>query len=219
MIRYRKTTILLNLVMAAMILYSWLSMFIGFQNTDYMMASRLRSLKYFTIDSNLLAAASALVAAFYELFRPKDIPRWVYALKLAGAVSVMVTLLTVLFFLGPVFGYMNMFRGVNLYLHLLAPLMALFIFCFLEGSGKLTLIHTFPATIPLLLYACFYLGNIKLNGMGEGQNTNDWYGLMSFFGLSRAPLIFLVFALSAWLIALVLWKCGKFSPNARLEQL
>ncbi len=215
MIRYRKLTIILNLAMAVMVLYSWLSMFAGIGNTEYLMASRLNSLKFFTIDSNLLLAASALVAAFFEFFKADDIPKWVYALKLAGTVSVTVTLLTVLFFLGPVFGFLAMIAGVSLYLHLIVPLLAIFVFCLLEGSAKLTLRHTFPATIPLLIYLVFYLGNILINGIGEGKSTNDWYGFITFFGFSKMPILALVFALGTWLIALLLYKCGKFSLNTK----
>ena len=205
-----KIAIPLNLLLAALVLWSWLTMFTGYDTGTMLTAARLRSLKYFTLDSNLLAAATALIAAYYELFRGGTLPVWVRSLKLAGAASVAVTFLTVAVYLGPRYGYRSMFAGVNLHLHLTAPLLAIGIFCFLEGSHALSFRHTFTAVIPLLIYAACYLGNILINGIGTGPNTNDWYGLM-YWGLSRAPLVFAVFAAAGWILTVILWACGRFT--------
>lgn len=203
-----KTAILLNLILTVLVLYSWLTMASGNDTGTLLTDVRLRSLKYFTMDSNLLAAAAALIAVYYEVFRKGVLPVWVLSLKLAATTAVGITLLTVVAYLGPRYGYRAMFAGVNLHLHLTAPVLAIFIFCILEGSRSLSFVHTFLAVIPVLLYAAFYLGNILINGVGTYPNSNDWYGLM-FMGLSWAPLIIAIFAGGAWLLALILWKCGQ----------
>ncbi len=91
-----KIAIPLNLLLAALVLWSWLTMFTGYDTGTMLTAARLRSLKYFTLDSNLLAAATALIAVYYELFRGGTLPVWVRSLKLAGAASVAVTFLPVI---------------------------------------------------------------------------------------------------------------------------
>ena len=173
-----KTAILLNLVLIVLVLYSWLTMASGNDTGTMLTDVRLRSLRYFTLDSNLLAAASSIVAVYFLLFRKGTMPVWASSLKLAGTVSVSVTLLTVMVYLGPRFGYRAMLAGVNLHLHLTVPVLAILIFCVLEGSRTLPFGHTFLAVIPVLIYAAFYLGNILINGVGSGPTTNDWYGLL-----------------------------------------
>ena len=203
-----KSAVVLNLILTVLVLYSWLTMASGNDTGAMLTDVRLRSLKYFTLDSNLLAAAASLIAVYFQVFRKGTMPVWASSLKLAGTVSVSVTLLTVIVYLGPRFGYKAMLAGVNLHLHLTVPVLAILIFCILEGSHSLSFGHTFLAVIPVLIYAAFYLGNILINGPGSGPNTNDWYGLL-FMGLSRAPLIIAIFASAAWGLAIILWKCGR----------
>ncbi len=203
-----KTAVVLNLILTVLVLYSWLTMASGNDTGAMLTDVRLRSLKYFTLDSNLLAAAASLIAVYFQVFRKGTMPVWASSLKLAGTVSVSVTLLTVIVYLGPRFGYKAMLAGVNLHLHLTVPVLAILIFCILEGSHSLSFGHTFLAVIPVLIYAAFYLGNILINGPGSGPNTNDWYGLL-FLGLSWAPLIIAIFASAAWMLAVILWKCGR----------
>ena len=203
-----KTAVALNLILIVLVLYSWLTMASGNDTGTMLTDVRLRSLKYFTLDSNLLAAAASLIAVYFQVFRKGTMPVWALSLKLAGTVSVSVTLLTVIVYLGRRFGYKAMLAGVNLHLHLTVPVLAILIFCVLEGSKTLSFGHTFLAVVPVLIYAAFYLGNILINGPGSGPSTNDWYGLL-FMGLSWAPLIVAIFVSTAWILAVILWKLGR----------
>ena len=58
----KKTAILLNLAILALVIYAWGGMVIGVDTGKALTAQRLRSLKYFTVDSNILMAVSALIA-------------------------------------------------------------------------------------------------------------------------------------------------------------
>ena len=63
-----------------------------------------KSLRFFTILSNLFCAISALLLVFSSSY-------WAWALKYIGTVAVTVTFLTVMFFLGPNMGfYADVFR-------------------------------------------------------------------------------------------------------------
>jgi amino acid transporter len=57
----------------------------------------LKSLRFFTILSNLFCAVSALLLVL-------SLSQWAWLLKYVGTVAVTITLLTVLFFLGPNMG-------------------------------------------------------------------------------------------------------------------
>ena len=203
-----------NLVIAVIVLYSWIRMMSGIDSGSLFSDSRIRTLKYFTVDSNVFVGAAALCAAFFEFRSGKEIPVWVSALKLAATASVVLTFLTVMGFLGPMFGYAKMFVGSNLYMHLVTPLLAAAVFCLLEGDAGLSLRHTFYAVIPMLIYGAAYLLNILINGRGSGIHTNDWYGFTR-WGMAASPLVYLVMASITWWIAWLLWRascCFQLPP-------
>ena len=208
----KKTAILLNLAILALVIYAWGGMVIGVDTGKALTAQRLRSLKYFTVDSNILMAVSALIAAVFEIRSlgngGREIPGWVYILKLTGTTSVTLTLLTVLVFLGPLFGCPSMFAGMNLHLHLTVPVLAILTFCLFERTGGLTFRHTLIAVIPMIVYGTFYLGNILLNGRGEWPDTNDWYGF-AMWGIPASFLVFVIIAAATWVFALILWKLNR----------
>jgi hypothetical protein len=68
-----------------------------------------KSLRFFTILSNLFCAVSALLWVLSSSY-------WAWLLKYVGTVAMTVTLLTVIFFLGPNMGYKPLFSGKDLYL-------------------------------------------------------------------------------------------------------
>ncbi len=129
------------------------------------------------------------------------------ALRIIASSTVMVTLAVVLCFLGPIFGYPYMFMGSNLYLHLLAPLAAM-LNCWITRAGSRVRPRVaLFAMIPTLLYGIFYVGNILLNGVGQGMGTNDWYGF-TMFGWDFVPVIFAVIVAVTGFFALLLFRLG-----------
>ena len=82
--------------------------------------------RYFTVDSNILAAVVSLVLLALELGTLKSgsaLPEWTLTLKAVGATAVGVTFFTVVLFLGPMMSYAAMFAGTNLFMHLITPLL------------------------------------------------------------------------------------------------
>ncbi len=98
-----------NLVLAALVAYAWYLMI--FRGTGALQTTGLKSLKYFTVLSNLLEGFASL---FYFLRRNNETDPLRDTLKYTAAGAVTLTLLVVLGFLGPIFGYPFMFRGANL---------------------------------------------------------------------------------------------------------
>ena len=194
-----------NIVVAAMVLVAWGSMVFAWDTQGVLTARGLHSLRYFTVLSNLLAAiaAAAYAVCLIRLLAGglDAVPRGVVLLKYAGAVSVSVTLLTVVLFLGPTSreGFLIMFAGPNLWLHLVVPVLAVLDFCLLNPDGPLGLTSSLWACLPMALYVLYYLGNILLHGVEK----NDWYGYLR-GGVPMGVAIALVTFLGTWGVALLM---------------
>ncbi len=166
----------------------------------------LRSLRYFTVLSNLLCGIAALIHLLALTRGPA--PAWVLRLSYLGAVSVGVTLLVVMTFLGPLYGYLDMLRGANLWFHLVIPVLAILENILLEQGERPSLRDSLLAILPTFLYGVGYLVNILLNGIGEWPDTNDWY-LFFHWGVPTAMGIYAAILLLTWGIALALRALGR----------
>lgn len=124
-----------------------------------------------------------------------EYPLWLLLAKLAAAAAVTVTFLVVACFFGPLYTYPVLYKGSNLWFHLIIPLLGMIEFCLLEGEIPFHM--TFLTGAPALVYGCFYLGNILINGKGDWPDTNDWYGFMN-WGFGVAMVIFAVIVLTSW---------------------
>ena len=125
-------------------------------------------LRYFTAQSNVLCALASLAVAAARL--GGSVPAPVLLFKYVGTVSVLVTLLTVLVFLGPQYGYKPLFSGPDLWLHLICPLLALFSWL-LWDRLPLTPGTTLLGVLPVLLYGLLYLRRVVFQ-----QRWEDFYG-------------------------------------------
>ena len=156
----------------------------------------LQALRFFTLLSNLFCG---LVSLLMGLALLRSVPRWLWLLKYLATHTVTVTLLTVLVFLGPSLGYSEMFRGRDLYLHLIGPVLAIVSFCFLERIYPLSFSASLIGLIPVALYGLFYLYKVVL--CPEGQRWEDFYG---FNKTGKWPISFAAMLLGAFVICLLL---------------
>lgn len=119
------------------------------------------SFKFFTTDSNVLAAIASLLVLIYDikLIRGKrdSLPKFVVYFKFVTTVSLMLTMCTVLCQLVPKYGLEIPFAGTGIYMHAIAPLMALFSFILLEKCFPLSSFSPFLAIIPPFIYGMLYL--------------------------------------------------------------
>ncbi len=125
-------------------------------------------LRYFTVLSNLFCAAASLAAAAAWLLGA--VPETLLLVKFVSTVSVTVTLLTVLVFLGPTIGYKLMFSGPDLFLHLFCPLLALAAF-FIWDRPLMAAGTALLGVLPVLLYGIVYLSRVVFSKRWE-----DFYG-------------------------------------------
>ena len=211
---------LLYVLIATIVFWSWSTMFHG-TTTDQVTRSGFQSLRYFTVLSNLLMGFASIIAFVWEVLdlakkRESETPYpiWLKILMLAAVTSVTLTLMTVLLFLGPVFGYVMMFSGVSFYMHLITPLLSILTLAVFTMCEGLRFRSTFIAIVPVALYAVYYVGNILINGVGSGLSSNDWYGFMM-WGYAGIPFVVLVMLLAVWLIALGLYFLSARKSRAR----
>ncbi|MDC7294445.1 DUF1600 domain-containing protein [Butyrivibrio sp. DSM 10294] len=127
-----------------------------------------KAFKFFTTQSNVLCAVAALCMCFFAG------AQWAFILKYIGTVAVTVTMLTVIFFLGPSMGgYQKLYVGTELWLHLINPLLALISFCTFERRSMSVGVAAL-GLLPVILYGILYLYNVIY--APEDKRWDDFYG-------------------------------------------
>ena len=154
--------------------------------------------RYFTTLSNMLcAAASVVLVVFAAIGR---IPEWAVLLKYVGTVAVTVTMLTVFLLLGPVsHDWKGLLTGLELFLHLICPVLALVSYIVFEKTDMPAWIIAL-GTAPVLLYGALYLKKVIYSQ--EGREWKDFYG---FNANGRWPLSFALMLLGAAAVSFLLW--------------
>ncbi len=137
------------------------------EDGKWSLARGKHAFRYFTTQSNVLCAVAALAMCLF----PDS--GWAYYLKVMGTAAVTVTMLTVLFFLGRIYGYAVLFTGSDLFMHLITPLLAIISLGVFERRG-IGLLASFIGVIPVALYAPLYLYNVVY--APEEKRWEDFYG-------------------------------------------
>ncbi|MBR6165170.1 MAG: hypothetical protein IKQ45_04465 [Clostridia bacterium] len=151
------------------------------------------ALRFFTSQSNILCAAAALLMCFF----PQN--RFVWLLKYTGTAAVTVTMLTVFLFLAPSIGkggLRQLLKGSDLFLHLIAPLLALVSFCVFEKRG-MSFALSLAGMLPVVLYGPWYL--YKILYAPEEKRWDDFYG---FNKGGRWPVTFAMMTVGTFLICM-----------------
>ena len=139
------------------------------------MSSGFANLKYFTVLSNLLCGAVAIVRLIW-LVRDKIFP---ILPKLMAASATGLTFLIIAAFLQPLYPDLNLYAGGNRYFHLIVPLLSMAEFLLIKTSEKIPFKYTLYSATLALAYGTYYLVNIIITGIGEWPDTNDWYGFLN----------------------------------------
>ena len=164
--------------------------------------ARFGCFRYFTIDSNVLAALTSiiLIPCLIRAARGKSVPAWADRLKFVGTTAAAVTFVTVVLFLGPTQGYVQMFSGAAFPLHLVCPLLSVISFCFFDSPRRVTFGETLLGVIPTAVYGALYFVMVIVIGEANG-------GWIDFYGFDRSGMRYVSIAamlIGTWAIALVL---------------
>lgn len=191
---------IVNVFLVLAVAGSWLVMFAFGEGA--LANSGIRSLKYFTTLSNLFVGFAAAIWLVSSCKSER-----IESLKYVAAAAVGLTCITVLVFLGPLYGYPAMFAGGNLFMHLITPVVAIAEIIFLSDAHY-TRKDNLMVIIPPLIYGVFYLGNVYINGFGEWPDYNDWYMFLT-WGYPVGMLIFAIICVVTWLIGLAMRKLQR----------
>ena len=182
-----------QVLVAALTAYA-ISIFFTSGGEGNMQVAGWRAFRYFTIDSNVLAALAGLVCIPYEIRALKTgeetLPHWALILYYVGAVAVSVTMMVTVAFLGPIYGYPAMFVGVNFFLHGLNPILCILTVMFLL-RGPIRLREAWLCVIPVVVYGAVYFVQVVVIGYENGGwpdfyafNVNGmWYLALIIIGL------------------------------------
>ena len=194
----------INIILVIMVLGSWIAIFVSASGT--LMHNGINSLKYFTVLSNLFEGAASVIWLVSTRKNGKASAR-AELLKYIAAAAVGLTCVTVLVFLGTLYGYPAMFAGGSLYMHLLTPVIAIAEIIFLSDFTYTRKDNRLVMLSPVV-YGVFYLGNNLINGIGEWPDTNDWYFFLA-WGYPVGVLIFVVICAVTWLLGLAMRKLHR----------
>ena len=187
-----------------------MSLFFTVGGSGNMAVMDVQCFRYFTVDSNLLAALASLLLLIGQIgsLRTGRAPaRWLAALKHAGTTAVGVTFFTVFCFLGTLYGYRSMIEGVSLYMHLLTPVLAMAGSCLLEPEPPLPFRTVFLGLIPTALYGFVYIPMVVFR-----KQWQDFYG----FNMGgRWILSCVLMAAVTFLISLGLWALRRAIARSR----
>lgn len=149
----------------------------------------------FTVNSNLLSAVGAFLMLPYavEGIQKKQfrVPKWILVLQYSGTVCVTLTLIFAMLLILPVNGKSAVI-GMNLWLHLICPLMSIVLFCCSEADRRFDWKDTFFAMLPFLCYMAVYAVMVfALNGRFGGWRDIYRMGEYIPFWLA-APIMLLI---------------------------
>lgn len=184
-----------------------------FYSNNPLVENGVDSYKFFTTDSNILAALSSLILIPFEIQvlrgKREKLPHSAIVFKYIGMVSVMLTFLTVITLLLPQYGAEFLLLNTSFHMHLTGPLSAFVTFVFLETDSKIKFPETFLALIPSVLYGAVYLFEVVI----IGEKNGGWMDFYTFnrggFWFITMPIILIVTYLIAVLTRLAHNKLSK----------
>ena len=169
-------------------------------------ASDVEMLKFFTVQSNLFIGAASLLSIIFILLN--KMPVWVSIIKMLATITVTITFLTVMLYLGPVFGMSLMLQNANLFMHLIIPVIAIVHFILIEPQfEKYDFRYNFFGLIPVFLYGVAYFTNVAVNN-GYGNYKYDWY-YFGYFSLGIGAAMFVGMLAFTFLVSIGLYFGNK----------
>lgn len=169
--------------------------------------------KYFTELSNIFVGIICGIYAYYIFTSKKktlEIPDSLKLLKVIATNGVVITFLTVIFYLIPVLGneWYKLVIGFQFLFHIMIPILAFITYLFFEDNYVKTK-YVFLNLIPIVTYGLFYLV-AALTHMENGKVLEgyDWYLFLS-HGLKFGLLTYVFFIVFNIGLVYILNKLNK----------
>ncbi|MBQ6172407.1 MAG: hypothetical protein IJK34_07225 [Clostridia bacterium] len=198
----KKSVMMLDIAIVIFVIFALILMMTA--KTDGSLSSRgWSAFKYYTVQSNVFCAITSLIMIFFTLIRKNsEIPDWLYVLQLTGTTVVTVTFLVVVGFLGPVYGYQNMYLRANLWFHLIVPVVGMIKMLLIRPKRYYPFSITLWGILPTFLYGAVYSVINAVGWTGKSNPETDIYGFL-FWGWGIGILFLLSICLLSWLSAII----------------
>ena len=207
-----KVSIILNLIIVILTLFSTISMFLGFHfmsSNIVLSSTSIDVFKFFTVDSNVFGGVVSFILLIYEVLYLKkktSIPKYVYILKYMACVGLLLTFITTACFLAPFSNYpfYMFYLNSNFFYHFMIPVLYFISFVFFEDCS-LKFNDTFLGIIPMVTYSIYYIINVvsHLNN-GVVLYKYDFYGFLR-GGLNTIGIVVLTIYLVTYIMSLIIY--------------
>ncbi|MBO4900032.1 MAG: hypothetical protein J5509_07050 [Lachnospiraceae bacterium] len=180
-----RSRLIMNIVIVVLVIVGVIVMINSKASATGLTETGWANLKFYTVLSNIFAGVVALVQIIMDLTGR----RYLKVLKLTATAAVTLTFLVVAGFFGPLYGWLKLYKGSNLFFHLIVPVLCVIEFIFSGDDTEIGLRHCVIASLSTVVYGLAYLINILINGKGIWPKSNDWYGFLN-WGFGMGMVIF-----------------------------
>ena len=197
-------------------------LYLGFFVTDNITKQPFYTtiLRYFTTLGDffmmLCCAFSAICVLRVIRGKSEKISEVALTFRFVGVCAVTITMLVVVFYLVPIEQDRNLLYGVNRIMHTGGPLLVIISHIVFRLSQSFRFRRALLGMLPLCLYGVYYVGNILINGFGEGPFTNDWYYFFN-GSFEHLPIIAAIMIGLSFLISVILWRAGRRKIKAQAK--
>lgn len=199
-------SLILNLFIVGFTVYAVSTFYTGTGDGN-MAVQGTTSFRYFTVDSNILAAVLSAVMLVFNFKKIKDInavtPNAVRLLKFMSTVSVTLTMITACFFLSTVYSLKMMISGNCFFLHLITPLLAIAACTVFEADKKMSFKELLVGLAPTVVYGAVYIVMVLILGKDNG-GWEDFYSFNSGILENKWYLSIFIMLFGTFLISLAL---------------
>lgn len=199
-------SLILNLLIFAFTAYAVSTFYTG-TGSGNMTVQGTQSFRFFTVDSNILAAVMSAVMLVYNIKRIKninaEIPQAVRLIKFMSTVAVTLTMITACFFLSTVYSLETMISGSCFFLHLITPLLAIFACTVFEADRKMSFKQMLSGLVPTIVYGTVYVIMVLILGKANG-GWEDFYSFNSGILENKWYLSIFIMLFGTFLISLAL---------------
>lgn len=219
-------SIIINVSIILFTIYSISFYYTNYENFDVLLVSRSNCFRYFTNLSNIFVAITSLITLIFDCknaVRDKYfLPEWVMTVKFSATVSVMLTFLTVVFFLAPItvtrgLSYFHLFEYNYFFLHFLTPVIAIISVVFFERSKNFKFRYCIFGVIPMVLYSFLYFYEVIYLGTEKG----GWPDFYSFTFGGNMKIVYvsgIVIYSATFGFCALLWKLQQIRNKKLLEK-
>lgn len=196
----RKAQILTSLIVNAFITVITIVIVVSyfFEGPSALMQHSYETFRFFTTDSNILAALCSLIMVVCDirllLHKTDTLPKSAVLLKYIGTVSVMLTFCTTVLFLVPMHGA-SLVSGSYFFVHVSTPLLSLLTLVLTESVCRIRFPAVFLSMIPMMLYGSVYFTNVVIIG--------SWRDFYSFNRNGHWLVTTIIMTVSTFIIALL----------------